>query len=546
MEGQPILTCDRNVLNRVAALAAALLATCAPAHAENNPGELASYVRARAADADGDAAAAANGYAVALATSPGDAVIALRAYRAAITAGDFAVLTRARLVLERADLAPADAALLALAEAVRAQDASAMRVAVDRVKAGPLDFLAPSFRAWAAVADPAAALAALGSAGTNPIERRYGQESRALLLIASGKIEQGTDLVRVLISADRASIDLRLAAAQLLADRGHADLSSALLAGPDRELVNARQSIGKGRAATTAFGLSYILGRLAADLNDGQSGRLLLVIVRAALRIDPANDRARLVLAEALAADGGTAASLKALADVAANSPFRPIADERRIALLARGGDASVALAAAAKVAAAPGAKPADIRRYGDLLAAGEQFDPAAAAYRRAIDIDPDAADWVAYLQLGSALDRAGRWPKAKPMLEKSVALAPDQPLALNYLGYGLLENRGDPATARKLLERASNLSPKDLSILDSLAWAYFQQGDVLRALPLLELAAKGEPANSTISEHLGDAYWQLGRRYEARYAWRAAAVVAEAGDAPRLAAKIANGPAAR
>ncbi|OYW23827.1 MAG: hypothetical protein B7Z43_01800 [Sphingomonas sp. 12-62-6] len=145
-----------------------------------------------------------------------------------------------------------------------------------------------------------------------------------------------------------------------------------------------------------------------------------------------------------------------------------------------------------------------------------------------------------------SALDRAGRWQKARPMLEKSVALAPDQHVALNYLGYGLLENGGDPATARKLLERASSLRPQDLSILDSLAWAYFQQGDVVRALPLLELAAKGEPANSTISEHLGDAYWHLGRRYEARYAWRAASVVADSADVERLAGKIANGPQAR
>lgn len=519
---------------------------CAPAYAEANPNDLSAYVRARAADADGNAAVATTGYAAALATEPDNAVIALRAYRAAITAGDFAVLTRARLVLERANLAPADAALLALAEAVRDKDAVAIRAAIDRVKAGPLDFLAPAFRAWATIGDPVAALAALDTAGTNPIERRYGQESRALLLIASGKIDQGADLVRVLLSADRASIDLRLAAAQLLADRGRGDLAMSLLAGSGAELVNARQSLGNGKPATTAFGISYVLGRLASDLDDGQSGRLLIVMVRTALRLDPGNDRARLVLAFTLAADGNPAHALKALEEIAPASPFRPFADERRVALLARGEGVAVALAEAARIASAPGAKPADIKRYGDLLAEGEQFDAAATAYRRAIDVDPAAADWVVYLQLGSALDRAGRWAKARPMLEKSVALAPDQPVALNYLGYGLLENRGDRATARKLLERASSLRPKDLSILDSLAWAYFQQGDVARALPLLEMAANGEPANSTINEHLGDAYWQLGRRYEARYAWRAAALVAEANDAPRLAAKIANGTAAR
>ena len=63
------------------------------------------------------------------------------------------------------------------------------------------------------------------------------------------------------------------------------------------------------------------------------------------------------------------------------------------------------------------------------------------------------------------------------------------------------------------------------------------------KALPLLERAAQGEPANGTINEHLGDVYWRSGRRYEARYAWRAAAVHATGADAQRLAAKIADGP---
>ena len=45
-----------------------------------------------------------------------------------------------------------------------------------------------------------------------------------------------------------------------------------------------------------------------------------------------------------------------------------------------------------------------------------------------------------------------------------------------------------------------------------------------------------------TIQEHLGDAYWHAGRRYEARYAWRAAAIHAGPGDAERLSSKLAAG----
>ncbi|RZM08686.1 MAG: hypothetical protein EOP68_11090, partial [Sphingomonas sp.] len=58
----------------------------------------------------------------------------------------------------------------------------------------------------------------------------------------------------------------------------------------------------------------------------------------------------------------------------------------------------------------------------------------------------------------------------------------------------------------------------------------------------LLERAASSEPTNAEIGEHLGDVYWTLGRRYEARYAWRAAQLTATGDDAPRLATKIADG----
>lgn len=66
--------------------------------------------------------------------------------------------------------------------------------------------------------------------------------------------------------------------------------------------------------------------------------------------------------------------------------------------------------------------------------------------------------------------------------------------------------------------------------------------GDVKGAVPVLERAAAGAPGDATINEHLGDALWTAGRRYEARYAWRAAAVFAEGDVANRLDAKAREG----
>jgi Flp pilus assembly protein TadD len=95
---------------------------------------------------------------------------------------------------------------------------------------------------------------------------------------------------------------------------------------------------------------------------------------------------------------------------------------------------------------------------------------------------------------------------------------------------------------ALALIRKASALKPEDPSITDSLGWAHFVTGNVDAAVPVLERAALGAPTDATINEHLGDALWSAGRRYEARYAWEAAALFAEGDVATRLAAKREQG----
>jgi len=229
---------------------------------------------------------------------------------------------------------------------------------------------------------------------------------------------------------------------------------------------------------------------------------------------------------------------------VNANSPYATMAATQRVGILEKAGKAEQALAAAIALTLDETAVAADFQLLGDQLILAERFSEAVRAYQQALDRAGVGAPWVLYLQLGAALEQDGQWAAALPLLEKAVALAPDQPVALNYLGYAQIEHGGDIAAAVRMLTRASAMKPDDLSILDSLAWGYFRQGDVARALPLLERAAEGEPANATINDHLGDVYWANGRLYEARYAWQAAIVTANKADSDRIAAKIASDPA--
>ena len=97
-------------------------------------------------------------------------------------------------------------------------------------------------------------------------------------------------------------------------------------------------------------------------------------------------------------------------------------------------------------------------------------------------------------------------------------------------------------AAATALIERASAMQPDDAAITDSLGWAYYIRGEIPRAIPLLEKAAQGQPSDAAINEHLGDAYYAAGRRFDARYAWRAALLFADDKAAARLRAKIDTG----
>ncbi|WP_232473826.1 tetratricopeptide repeat protein [Sphingomonas sp. MA1305] len=501
---------------------------------------LSAYMTARAADAGGRVDVAAAGYGQALAAAPADTGIALRAFREALAAGDLSLANRAAATLKGSAQAPGDLALLPLAEAAARGDTAAAATAVAGLDGTPLAVLTPSLRGWIAFAegkDPAPALAA-AAALKQPIAERLAAETGALLQIARGKTDDGLAAVQAL-QATGAPIDLRLAAAQLLFARGEAQPARTLIAGDDPVLAAFRTGIAA--RPTLGFGVSRLLARIAGDLAGQGASPLTTSLARTALIADPANDRARLLLASALAADGATDAALAQLAAVPTTSPFASSAAAARVTALAGAGREAEALALAKTQAERPESTDGDWQRYGDRLVAASRYAEAAPWYRRVLDAG-GTGEWTLWLQYGGALDQAGDWKRARPALERAVQLGPAEPLALNYLGYAKAAHSEDVPTATRMLERAHALKPDDTSITDSLGWVYHLGGQTARGLPLVEAAAIGEPDNAEIGEHLGDLFWTLGRRYEARYAWRAAQVVADAGDSQRLAGKIANG----
>ena len=505
--------------------------------------DLTVYVRARAADADGAADVAVAGYAAALAKAPDDAVIATRAYRQGLAVGDFALVDRAEKVIAKSSDAPLDTAVVRFSLALHAGDRAGATAALDRLRKGPLAFMVPVLGAWLALDRGEDPLAVLGTGGDDALARRYAAENRVMLLIALRRGNEAVTELRPLLAQGSASDDLRINAALLFGQTGERDLANLLLAGDRPEMRGLRARLGKGGAPDAATGGARLFLSLAVDLmQEDAPSPVPVLLTRMALLLDPSDDRARLYLAEALSRGGTNKLALDVLAQVRRDSPFVRGATAGRIAVLRRAGQMREAIALAKLQSEDRDSTSADAAAYGDLLAADNQFVPAAAAYGVAQARPGGDADWTLPYRRGKALDQAGRWDEALPALRHAAELAPGEAQALEALGMALIAHHQALDEAQALLERASSLKPDDAAITDSLAWGYYQRGDVARALPLLERAAASDPGGSLVNEHLGDVYWRLGRRYEARYAWRAAAIYADAGAAPRIAAKLANG----
>jgi Flp pilus assembly protein TadD len=505
--------------------------------------DLRDYARTRAADAAGNTALAAAGYARALDAVPDDQVLAMRAYRQALAAGDFTLASRAATVLDRATIAPPDTALLAFTVALHAGDRAGEDRALQRLAANQLDFLVPVLRAWVAFDRKQDPLPALDASRGNGLAAPFTARHRALLLIALGRSDEGLFALAATGGADQAQ-DPRIDAAIALLRAGKGDKAETILSGLAGASKAWRKREAKAGKPDAAFGAAILFLGLASDLRDADMAPLSILLTRAALLLDPQEDRARLLLADALSRSNATDAALQVLAGIRLDGPFARSAAAGQVGALRRADRVPEALALSQKLADAQGATPHDLRSYGELLFQSGRYGEAATAFGKAIDKSEGNGGWELTYLRGAALDRAGKWDEALPVLQRAVYLGPQEPEALAWLGNAQVERGVDLPGAQDLLERARRIKPDDPEITDSLGRAYLAEGKLDKALPLLETAVRADPGNARANEHLGDAYWQLGRRMEARYAWRAAEVTAEDGDLPRIKAKIADGPA--
>jgi len=161
-----------------------------------------------------------------------------------------------------------------------------------------------------------------------------------------------------------------------------------------------------------------------------------------------------------------------------------------------------------------------------DMLRGAERWEEATAAYDAAVALIPQPPTrgyWSIYYSRAITLERQKIWERAVVDFRQALALEPDQPQVLNYLGYSFLERGENFDEALEMIERAVKQRPDSGYIIDSLAWGYFLAGRYAEAVEPMERASVLEPVDPTVTDHLGDVYWAVGRKLEANFQWRRA-----------------------
>ncbi len=543
-------------------LALALLSACAAAdpspqhtavHTSRDApsGVFADFLTGRFALSQADAQTASTQFLTALAARPDDPELLQQAFIASMIAGRTEALQLAR------QLPDSQAAQLLLGQS----DVLAGRwqAAEQRFRALPhqglTQLLQPLLIAWAQQGDghTEAALTTLRPFIEGQRFRGVYALHAALIADQGGRAAEAAKLYRQ-AAGEFGGTNLRLA--QILASaqarQGHLQEAQRTLAAmaasaPDMSIAvkPLTAAIMTQAVPRPQDGIAEAYLALAATLRAQNSSDFAMVLLRLALDLRPDFTAARLLASETLDSQHHLENALQMLTPVAVDDPLIGVVRLQRASLSERLGRTEEAMHELQRVARDFPESPVPLLREGDILRSKNRFAEAIVVYDHAIERikTPRPNDWLAYYDRGICYERSRQWPKAEADFKRALALSPDEPFVLNYLGYSWADMGRNLVQARDMIEKAVQRRPNDGAIVDSLGWVMLRQGFTADAVKTLEHAVELEPEDASINGHLGDAYWAAGRKLEAAYQWRRALTFnPEPDDAAKLEAKLQGG----
>ncbi len=155
----------------------------------------------------------------------------------------------------------------------------------------------------------------------------------------------------------------------------------------------------------------------------------------------------------------------------------------------------------------------------GSLYNVRKEYPAALKALQKALSLDSVSSE--IFFDIGSTFERSGDIRNASLSFKKALAISPDEPSILNYLGYMWAEQDTCLDSARILLKRAVDLDSTNGAFLDSYAWILFKKGDLPLALATIKKALQDIHDDPIVYEHLGDILAKSGKHSEACAAYK-------------------------
>ena len=422
-------------------------------------------------------------------------------------------------------------------EAARSGDFQEALEHIDPIEAeGVYAILVPLAEAWmhTGAGSGAGALAALAPLGGHAAYRPFFLLHAGLMHDLAGRQEDAEAMLREAVALSSGSLRPTAALGGLLAragrvreawavyDQYHAQNPSDVWS--ERAMAAAEAGVAPPPLVSDAReGLAEALFGTAAALPQREMADAGLIYARLALFLRDDLHVARLLIGGIHEELGRFEAAVAVYRDIPVESDFSWTARLRAAANLADLGRVDEAVAdLGAMVDEQPGRADA-AGALGDVLRMNERYEEAADAYGIAVERTAvvENRHWRLYYVRGIAFERTGAWSRAEADFLRALELEPDQPLVLNYLGYSWVEQGQRLDEAKEMIEKAVALRPDDGYIVDSLGWAAYRLGDFEEAVHQLERAVELVAGDPIINDHLGDAYWQVGRLNEARFQWR-------------------------
>jgi tetratricopeptide (TPR) repeat protein len=520
----------------IAVLASVMALSPVGGHAEVAAGD---YLAANLANQENDYEAAARFYARALERDPNNPYLLQNALLAQVAKGDMDASVILAKTMKDVGIESQLTDLVLLAELINSEDFSG---ASDLLNDGEERFsplLQGLVNGWVLLGEGQMAAASdyFDSMKSPEAMRLFGQYHKALALAVVGDFEAADEILQgsggQRLHLNRGSIT---AHAEILTQIGRKDealeiLDRAISASGNKQLMDLRARIATDGEVPYDFvtnvneGAAEVFFTLASALSGEENDRFALIYSRIATYLRPDYSDAIILTAELLRQQGQFVLANIAYSQVAEDDPAFLDAEIGRAEALLDADKPDAAIEVLRGLARSKSDVQAVHTALGDALRGQEQYAEAAESYDRAIAlIDADApAYWFLYYSRGVTYERIGEWDKAEADFRKSLALSPDQPLVLNYLGYSLVEKNEKLEEAQEMIEKAVAARPDDGFITDSLGWVLYRVGKYQEAVEPMERAVELVADDPIINDHLGDVYWAVGRKREARFQWRRA-----------------------